>query len=326
MTLGCVVLTNYEGSTRGFLHRALATLSKSLDVSDERDMHFGVIIVDDGSRDDSLKVLREFRDKRTGHNEVKILRTSNGEATVAMNAGIRYVFDQYPECKYVITLDNDIALSAWFLTELVQKAQSSSKRTGMFGSNAYMLESYPQTIVHRSTGHYVDKAGVTRDGDFRNKEECKNKSILCPCLCGALFRIEMMREVGLIPEEYTHYNNCSELGFRARLGGWEFEFAASAVLWHNWKQQLPPDEKTSRACVRDLPRTREISRIWNILRFFPREKIDSAIDEYRKEHYRSSPKCLQQKEELIEEAKDTCPHIPNGQKEDVYERFVASNG
>jgi hypothetical protein len=46
------------------------------------------------------------------------------------------------------------------------------------------------------------------------KESMKVKmEILCPCLSGAMSRVQMLREIGLFPKEYVHYYDCPEWRF-----------------------------------------------------------------------------------------------------------------
>lgn len=307
----CVVLTNYNGSQNRVLETCLGTLTETLK---NTNADISLIIVDDCSQDDSLEVINKFA--LGGLNQLQVLNlkeppflsSCNLDVTASLNFGIRYVFREHAGCEYVVTLDNDIALSANFLQEMVQRAQCSDGRTGMFASNQYLLDDYPEKRRHRSTGHYMKRAGATLDIDFLDESKHQGKKILCPCFSGALFKTAMLRDVGLVPEHYRHYNNCSEIGFRAHLKGWNVEFVESAVMWHKQPNEISPEKR------RDI----EISRLWNILRFFPSDRIDEALGLYESEHDRHS---------LIQEAKDACPTVPCfGDKTKLYEDFVSING
>jgi GT2 family glycosyltransferase len=314
----CVILANYEGRKRGFLDRCIETIQNNLQTEDVEVSSLNVIIVDDGSKDDSMAILRDFEERKP--NQVTILHTRNLDVTSAMNYGMTHVFEEYPECRFVMVLDVDIALSESFLSTMINVARKAPKRVGMLASNQYMLKDFPRQRLHRSTGHYVDTAGATLDRDFRDKEKSRQKEILCPCLSGALFKTEMLKEVGLVPEEYIHYNNCSELGFRAQISNWQVNFVKSAVMWHNWRHQ---DEITCKQ-----KENRELTRIWNILRFFPEGKIDNALNAYKNEKYKTSP-TGEEKIQLIKEAKersfDKFPRIPEEKKKRVYQQFIAPN-
>jgi len=124
----------------------------------------------------------------------------------------------------------------------------------------------------------------------------------------------MLKEIGLIPEKYLHYNNCPELGFRAQLSNWRVEFIPSAIMWHNWRPQTDISSEQRH--------NRELARIWNILRFFPEDKINGALEAYKKERFASSP-TEEEKKRFIEEAWNSCPEIPrNNKKKEVYREFI----
>lgn len=77
-----------------------------------------IILVDDGSKDDSLKTLKEIRDKR-----VKIFSKENGGASSARNFGIKK-----SSGKYIIFLDSDDEISMDFVPELY-KGINQNKNT-----------------------------------------------------------------------------------------------------------------------------------------------------------------------------------------------------
>jgi GT2 family glycosyltransferase len=316
--LCCVIFTNYNGQERRFLGTYLDTLIKSVDEAQTKGASAKIIGVDDGSTDDSLKELKVFENERK--QIVEILQTKNVDVTGAINHGIRYVLNKHRDCRYIVTNDVDTALSKGFLIEILKKAKQSHSRTGMFASNQFLLDLYPELNVHRSTGHYISLGGATLDRDFMERASTRRKKILCPCISGALFKTDMLKEIGLVPKEYLHYNNCPELGFRAQFAGWSVEFVDSAIMWHNKRDQ----SKISY----EQKRQRELSRIWNILRFFPGDKVSNALKTYKREQFNSSPP-LKEKEEIIREAKEAPIAIfkeaTEEQKRIVYNKFVLAN-
>lgn len=130
----------------------------------------------------------------------------------------------------------------------------------------------------------------------------------------------MLADIGLISEKYVHYNNCSELGFRAQLNGWKVEFAKLAVMWHYYRpqSQITHKQKTNR----------EISRIWNVLRFFPQKRVEAALKAYKNEVFLTSPE-RKEKKLYIKKAKVSCPEvhpsIPDDKKEELFKQFIAPN-
>jgi len=74
---------------------------------------------------------------------------------------------------------------------------------------------------------------------------------------------------------------------------------------------------------------REVSRIWNILRFFPKEEIPRSFNAYVREEVKTSPdKC--QKRAYIQEARTRYPEgdptFSEKKKREIYKKLVAPNG
>ena len=317
MDKACVVTTNFNGREKGFLDRFLETLNINILRMNKNDIDLRIIVVDDGSTDTSLETLKRFRDNHEA--QVDIRHTKNLDGNPSLMHGIRYALSQYGDCNYVITFDVDTCLSEDFLRKIIKKAQDSRIKIGMFASNEFLLTYYPIARIHRSKGHYMNARGATFDLDFLDKSSSKNKVRLCHCFSGALLRTKMLLNVELVPDKYLHYNNCSEFGLRAQLNGWKVEFAEQAIMWHNYRRDITNEQKEQR----------EISRIWNIHRFFPKEKIESALDAYRNEDFKTSPR-RNLKEIYIQKAEACCPRvlpsISEKKKRGVYRKLIAING
>lgn len=313
-----VVAANFNNSSKGFLHKFLETLSANILSLDRRNLDARIVIVDDGSTDDSLEVLMKFKDQHLG--QVDVLHTPNVDVTGALNKGMQHVLEEYKECSKIVTLDIDTCLSENFLQEMMGRAKVSTRKIGMLASNQFLLSSRPTRSVHRSTGHYVSSSGATLDKDFLDRPSSRGKVILCPCFSGGLFKTEMLVDIGLVSEKYVHYNNCSELGFRAQLSGWKVEFAKLAVMWHYYRpqSQISDEQKNNR----------EISRIWNVLRFFPQKRVETALETYKNEVFQTSPE-RKRKELYIKQAKVSCPEvhpgIPDDKKEELFKQYITSN-
>lgn len=314
----CVILTNYNGVERGFLNCCLDTISANLKKIKESSTSVRVVVIDDNSQDCSFDVLKKFQDCEE-QDKVVLIHTQHIEATRALNFGMKYVLKQFPECQFILTLDHDTALDAYLFKYFLFEAQKADDRAGMFASNQYMLNEYPRLGTLRSRGHFIDKAGACKDRDFENRVSAQGKTILCPCLSGALYKTKMIEEIGPMSEKYLHYYNCPELGFRAQLNNWTVQYIPQAIMWH----------KTSikRNGLNDTQlKNREISRIYNILRFFPEEKIKHTLDRYKQEQNVTSPP-ITDKLHFISEAKNSCPEpfLDERKKKAIYREYVKDN-
>lgn len=143
-----------------------------------------------------------------------------------------------------------------------------------------------------------------------------NKIILCPCISGALYRMKMLRVIGPINKQYYQYNSCPEFGFRAQLDGWKCYYAESAKMWHLGKLR--------ELCGKEL-QNREEGRIWNILRFFPKDQIEEALSLYVTEERKGIKSS--QRSEFIESARKNCPPMYEDEirKSRVFRDFIEPN-
>ena len=304
--LACIVLTNYDGQRKGYLDRNLSSFERNLRRPYLKDI-VRIFAVDDGSKDNSMELLKRFRDE-VGHDNAEILKTENIKAVRSLNHGVRKAIESYPECKYVITFDHDVCLSDDFFEVTIRCAEQSDEKMGMFASNQYLLNDFPNTRTHRSKGHYYTTSGACKDRDFKDSASNQKKEILCACLSGCLIKTEIFDKIGGLPnEEYIHYYTCPEIGFRVRLGGWSVGFLENAIMWHQepmWTEDKIP--------------IMERNRIWNILRFFPEDKIDEALRNYIAERRSGNPQLLstEKRQEYVKEAKDNRYPAPSNANEE----------
>ncbi len=193
---------------------ALAECLRSL--TNQTFRQFEVIVVDNsGARrvkaSEPVRVI--FNDRNVGFG-------------AAVNQGIRA-----SESAFVATLNDDAVADARWLEKLVAAAEARP-RAGMFASEVRLAE----------TGK-LDSAGmlIAADGSSRQRghgeEPAKftaERDALFPSGSAALYRREMLNEVGLFDETFFLYCEDTDLGLRARRAGWECAYVAGATIEHRY--------------------------------------------------------------------------------------------
>jgi len=181
---------------------------------------FPVIVVDNGSTDGSDGLIqREFPG-------VKLIRFQENQGfCVAVNAGIRAA-----DTPYVILLNNDTTVERGFVSSLTE-AVSSHERC--FSVGAKMVS--------------MDRPELTDDaGDFycalgwafaRGKGKMaalydRPCSIFAACGGAAIYRRDVLLELGLFDETYFAYLEDMDIGYRARLRGYVNRYEPKAVVRH----------------------------------------------------------------------------------------------
>ncbi len=183
-----------------------------------------VIVVDNGSGDGSPgMVSREFPG-------IRLIRNGDNRGfCAANNQGIEAAS---PASRYIVLLNNDAVPATGWLSALVEVA-GLLPGAGMVASKILVYEN-PSRID--KVGHllYLDGqnrgrgTGQTDHGQFDHVEE-----ILWPDGCAALYRREMLKEIGGFDEDLFAYGDDADLGFRARVAGWRCWYAPKAVVRHH---------------------------------------------------------------------------------------------
>lgn len=183
--------------------------------------HFEVVIVDNASTDGSVELVREQFPQVT-----LIVNDTNLGFAAANNLAIRAT-----RAPYIATLNNDTQVEADWLSELVRGITSDPK-IGMVASKILYMQ--PPHLVD-SAGVGVSRAGLAwnrYNGAQENPSEIEPYEVFGPSAAAALYRREMLDEVGLFDEAYFAYYEDTDLAWRARLMGWRCLYMPTARVHH----------------------------------------------------------------------------------------------
>ncbi len=211
MALISIVILNFNG--KRYLDECLSALARQT----HRD--FEVIVVDNGSTDGSAEYLR------TNFPWAKIIRNKENLGFAGgTNSGIRKATGDY-----IITLNNDTWADEHFIEHIIEPM--FEKDVGMCASK--ML--YPDKRIN-SAGICISRSGAAWDrgmfepdlGQYDLQEE-----VFGPCAGAALYRREMLEEIGLFDEDFFLYVEDVDLAFRGRLAGWRCIYVPLAKVYHH---------------------------------------------------------------------------------------------
>ena len=178
-----------------------------------------VIVVDNASTDGSEAIVADFAPR------VRLFRNgSNTGYGGGINAGIALSGGDA-----ILALNNDIILDPDCVAHLA-RSLDSDERLGMCAPK--ML--FPDGRLN-STGLCVSRSGAAWDRDmgFENSEVQKSaEEVLGPCGGAALYRKEMLEQVGSFDESFFLYMEDVDLAFRARLAGWKCRYVPQAKVVH----------------------------------------------------------------------------------------------
>jgi len=212
---------------------------------------FEVILVDNGSQDDSLAVAR-----KAGIERLRIIENrENRGFCAANNQGI-----EAAQGEFVALLNNDAEAEPGWLAALVEAADSP--RTGLVASKILVWET-PETID--KVGHLIYPDGQNRGrghGERDQGQYDRPEPTLWPDGCAALYRRSMLAEIGGFDEDFFAYADDAELGLRARAAGWEAVYAPEAVVRHHRGATLGRYSPKRLFLI-------ERNRLWLVAKHFP---------------------------------------------------------
>jgi GT2 family glycosyltransferase len=182
---------------------------------------FEILVVDNGSNDDSVALVHDrFPQARL------IANTENTGFARANNQAIRAT-----NTPYLATLNNDTQPESTWLEEMVW-AMELDAGIGMVAAK----------VLYMAPPHLIDSAGIELDrtgfawnrynGQPDKPEEREPYEVFGPSAAAALYRREMLDDVGLFDESFFAYYEDSDLAWRARLMGWRCLYVPTARVYH----------------------------------------------------------------------------------------------
>jgi GT2 family glycosyltransferase len=185
-----------------------------------------VLVVDNGSRDDSLERIRgRFPSQR-----ILALPDNRGYAG-GNNAGMRAALEAGAEG--VLLLNNDTRVAPDFLPPLLS-VMHDSPRAAAVTSQILRLDRPEMLDVAYLEVHFDERNVVQLQGVNRLPSEGydRRRQVYVVPGCSVLFRAEALRDVGLFDETYFAYHEDVDWCLRANARGWEAYYEPYSRVFH----------------------------------------------------------------------------------------------
>ena len=187
-----------------------------------------IIIVDNASTDNSVNIIRE------NFSEFSLLQLNeNTGFAKGNNEGLNFALEKFPNLKYVALLNNDTKAQPDWLEKLTS-ALEKNPDCGIAASKLLCWDGDNPAEVIDSAGDVFFQHGLAgKRGYGETKDKYSSyERIFGACAGAALYRIEMITEIGFLDNDFFAYNEDVDLCFRAKLAGWDCVFVPDAVVWH----------------------------------------------------------------------------------------------
>lgn len=207
--------------------------------------NYEIIVVDNNSRDDSAKKLKEYINS-DGRQIVFITNENNLGFAGGNNVGIKYVLEKSKiDNEYILLLNNDTIVDPQFLSYLI-KIGESDERIGILGPLIYYYDE-PKRIqfgggkikkfmtrgVHIGLNE-IDQ-GQFSDIDYNIVDYYTG--------CALMIKKEVIDKIGLMPEDYFLYYEDVDWNLKAKKAGYLSVIIPKSKIWH----------KVSRSAKQDSP-------------------------------------------------------------------------
>ncbi|CAG0971146.1 N-acetylglucosaminyl-diphospho-decaprenol L-rhamnosyltransferase [Methanosarcinales archaeon] len=238
-----IIVLNWNG--KQYLETCLSSLVRQTYKNIE------IIFVDNGSSDGSIDFVRnEFP------GVVILGHAANLGFAEGVNSGIRISGGEF-----IATINNDAQADDNWIKSLVE-VMESDPGIGCCGSK--MLRYYARNIIDSAgiviyqNGNAYDRGREEKDtGQYDIMEE-----IFGPCAGAALYRREMLDEIGLFDKEYFAYFEDVDISFRMHLSGWKCIFVPDAIVYHMHSATAKSSSPFKIFFI-------ERNKLWNMWKYFP---------------------------------------------------------
>lgn len=261
-----IIIVNYNG--KGFITGCL----KALEGQSFKD--FEIIIVDNGSSDDSLYEIQEFFKESPITPFVKLVPLDGNLGFAGGNLeGLRYI-----KGGYIALLNNDTEADKKWLEELI-KAMDEHPEVGICASKMIVCG---KDIIDSAGDIYSTLLKGAKRGERERKEKYnKLEYVFGACAGAALYRRKMLEEIGFLDEDFFLIHEDTDLNFRAQLAGWKVLYVPTAIVYHKVRSSIG---HMSDIAVYYTLRNSEFVRIKNVpigvfIRCFP-EFIIGIVTEF----------------------------------------------
>lgn len=205
-----VIIPNYNGLT--FMEPCFRALDA------QKEQNFEVLVVDNGSTDGSVEWLK-------AHHIPSVFLKENTGFPGAVNVGIRRAVTPY-----VILLNNDTEPEPDYVGELVRMMERSPK---VFSASSRMLQLYHRDLMDDAGDMYSLLGWAYQRGVGQSCRGYRRpRRVFAACAGAAIYRREVFEEIGYFDEAHFAYLEDIDVGYRARIYGYDNVYCPTAEVYH----------------------------------------------------------------------------------------------
>ena len=205
-----VIIPNYNG--KKLLENCIQTLERQTCTD------FKLLVVDNGSSDGSKEWLK-------AQGVDTIFLEENTGFSGAVNIGIKAA-----DTPYVILLNNDTKADEYYVAEMVKAIERSPK---IFSVSSRMIQMYHPDLMDDAGDMYCILGWAYQRGIGQSvKKYGRSRRVFSACAGAAIYRREVFEQIGYFDEMHFAYLEDLDVGYRARIYGYDNVYCPAAVVYH----------------------------------------------------------------------------------------------
>lgn len=208
-----VIIPNFNG--KEYLRQCLLSLAKC------QPSDFHTIVVDNGSTDGSVELLKEeFPQIET------VLLSENTGFAPAVNIGL-----ERTKTSFALLLNNDTTVEPDFVKQM---EDALAQRKNAFSISAKMVMMQDHTLLDGAGDLYCALGWAFALGKGKKAAEYYTKPARIFSSCGGavIYRMDVLNEIGMFDENHFAYLEDVDIGYRAKIHGYENFYEPSATCYH----------------------------------------------------------------------------------------------
>ncbi len=211
--LTSVIIPNYNGIA--YIENCINSL---LPLKENQE----IIVVDDGSSDDSKFLLKELNEQGI----IRLYENKNNKGfAYSVNRGIKEA-----RGTYVLLLNNDVVAEKNFVSVLTDEIQKKEKA---FSVSSKMVRFYERNLLDDVGDNYTVLGWAYKRGDGKPiAYGSKPSKIFSTCAGAGIYRKLVVEKIGGFDESFFAYLEDVDLSYRGKLYGYTNYYTPKAVCYH----------------------------------------------------------------------------------------------
>jgi len=188
-------------------------------------LDFQIIVVDNGSTDNSKLLLEKYKEEHSDK-IIVIYNPVNFGFAGGVNIGIEWALNDNFE--YIALFNNDAEADKDWLKQLIK----SVKPADIGISTGLLLHGDGKTID--STGDWYTNWGLPfpRNRGEKTDRAAKEGLVFSASGGASLYKSSLIRDIGLFDDDFFAYYEDTDISFRAQLAGYKIAYNPKAIAYH----------------------------------------------------------------------------------------------